>query len=446
MPSLAPLGGFPQETFLRRRARALERLGRSAMVLPAAPLVRSSRDSDYPYRPDSELFYLTGVTEPEAVAVLRGHADEERFVLFVRERDPEAELWAGPRLGPEGAAERFGADAVFPVSALEEKLPELLLGSDGLFYRLDGRLPRVEALVLRVLARARARGPREGTGPRSVTDPGEVLDDMRLVKEPGELERMRRAAQVSADSVRDALARTRPGMGEWEVEALVDGGFRGRGGDGPGYETIVAAGSHACVLHYVKNRGRIGEGDLVLLDAGAAVGLYTGDITRTYPASGRFSPEQRAVYDVVEAARAASVAAVRPGASVEDVHRAALDVLVAGLVELGVLSGEPAALVEEEAYKPFYPHRTSHWLGLDVHDPGDYARSGRSRALEPGMVLTIEPGLYFAPQGPAGEGPFSGIGVRVEDDVAVTADGGENLTAALPTAAEAVAALVGTEA
>ena len=446
MPAVRPLGGFPPETFARRRERVFERLGDGALVLPAAPLLYRSRDTEHPYRPDSELFWLTGVTEPDAVAVLRGHADEERFVLFVRARDPEAELWAGPRLGPEAAAERFGADAAHPVAELEARLPDLVVGADRLLVRLDDRAPRVQRLALEALRRARARGAREGTGPRAAVDPGEVLDDLRVVKEPVEIERMRRAAAVTVDVARAALARARPGMGEWELEALLDGGFRRAGADGPGYETIVGSGANACVLHYVANADRLGEGDLVLVDTGAAIDLYAADLTRTFPASGRFGGRQREVYDLVEGARAAGVAAVRPGATVDDVHRAALGVLVPGLVDLGVLSGDPDELAAEEAHKPYYPHRTSHWLGLDVHDVGDYARGGASRVLEPGMVLTVEPGLYFAPDGPAGEGPWGGIGVRVEDDVVVTEDGCENLTGAMPSSAEAVAALVGSQA
>jgi Xaa-Pro aminopeptidase len=435
-----PLGGFPPETFPRRRDRALAALGDGVIVLPAAPLRFKSRDTEYPYRPDSELYYLTGLTEPDLVAVLRG-GENAGLTLFARERDPELELWSGERLGPERVAERTGADVVHPLAALEDELPGLITGPGRIHYRM-GADPRTDRLVLDALARGRARGARRGTGPRAVVDPGEILDDLRLIKDAHELGRLRRAAAITVDAFRAALAATAPEMGEWELQAILDGGFRRAGGDGPGYETIVGGGARACVLHYVENRCRVGASDLVLIDAGAALGLYHADITRTWPVGGRFSGEQRAIYEVVESARTAAVAAIRPGTTIAAVHEAAVSVMVAGLVELGVLEGDPAALAAEEKHKPFYPHQTSHWLGLDVHDVGDYARGGQARVLEPGMVFTVEPGLYFRPGAEGGE-RFQGIGVRVEDDVLVTADGCENLTGALPTAADRIAELVG---
>lgn len=439
---LAPLGGFAPTTFEARRQRILEGLGRDAMVLPAAPVVRAPQGAEYPYRPDPELFYVTGMVQPEAVAVLRGHADDERFVLFVRPRDEEAELWSGPRMGPERAGELFGADAAWPVTELEERLPGLLAGADVVHYRL-GAAPRVETLVGRALERARGRGARKGTGPRGVLDPGGVLDPLRLVKEEAELDRLRQAAAITARAHRDAMGMAGPGLGEWELQASLEATFRRNGAEGPAYGTIVASGENACVLHYVENRKRLEEGDLVLVDAGASFGMYAADITRTFPASGRFSPEQRVVYEVVEEARRRAVEAARPGATIADVHRAAQETLVEGLVEMGVLDGPPEAALDQEDHKPFFPHQTSHWLGLDVHDPGDYASGEEPRVLEPGMVFTVEPGLYFPPGGAAYEGPFSGIGVRIEDDVAVTAEGCEILTAEVPTEPAAVEELVG---
>jgi Xaa-Pro aminopeptidase len=435
-----PLGGFPPDTFRRRRERALAALGDGVLVLPAAPVRFKSRDSEYRYRPDSELFYLTGLAEPDLVAVLRG-GEGGGLTLFVRERDPELELWSGERLGPERAAELTGADQVHPISALEDELPGLIVGPREVHYRM-GAWGRTDRLVLDALARGRARGPRKGTGPRALTDPGEVLDDLRLIKDEDEIAHLRRAAAISVDAFRAALAASAPEVGEWELEAVLDGGFRRAGADGPAYETIVGGGSRACILHYVENRCRLGAADLVLIDAGAAVGLYHADITRTWPVSGRFSAEQRAVYEIVESARSAAVAAVRPGATIAAVHAAAVAEMVAGLVELGVLEGDPAELAAEEKHKPFYPHQTSHWLGLDVHDVGDYARAGASRVLEPGMVFTVEPGLYFRP-GAEGADRYQGIGVRIEDDVLVTAGGCENLTGALPTDADRIAELVG---
>jgi Xaa-Pro aminopeptidase len=433
----APLRGFSPETFRNRRALVFEALGSDAMVLPAASIQFASRDTERRFRPDSELFYLTGLVEPDAVAVLRGHAQEERFVLFVRPKDAKAELWNGPRLGPERAKECHGADAAYPLNELEERLPRLLDGARRVYYRLDQET-RVDALVRQVLRTARARGARTGAGPRGLLDPGEILDEMRLVKDADEIARLRRAAQVTAEGVGEAMQAVEPGVGEWELEATLEAAFRRKGAEGPGYLSIVASGANACVLHYVDNVRRVGENDLVLIDAGASVDLYCGDITRTFPATGTFTREQRAVYDVIERARAAAVDAVRPGATVLDVHDAALAVLTEGLVGLGVLQGSVDELIREKKHELFYPHRTSHWLGLDVHDPGDYARDGKERALGPGMVLTVEPGLYFGPDVEGVPDRLRGIGVRIEDDLLVTPDGAEVLTSALPTAADQV--------
>jgi Xaa-Pro aminopeptidase len=441
--------GFPPERFARRRELALERLGSGALVLPAASVRYRSGDSEYPYRADSELFYLTGFGDPGAVAVLRGFAEEERFVLFVRPRDPKAEAWGGTRPDADEVAREFGADAVYPLGELEERLPEILGGADRVFHRptnggeADGGVGK---LVLRALRRARRGGSRTGSGPRGVIDPGEVLDELRLVKDDDELQRLRSAAEITVDGFRAAMAATHPGAGEWEIEATLEYTFRMRGGRAPAFATIVGSGPNACVLHYARNDRRIIDGDLVLVDGGAEFGMYAGDISRTFPASGRFRPEQRVIYDAVARAQRAAIAAVREGTTIDEIHHAAVQVLVEGLVDAGVLSGDPALLHEEKAHEPFFPHRTSHWLGLDVHDVGDYARDGTPRPLVPGMVLTVEPGLYFPPGIEAehpGAARFAGIGVRIEDDVLVTPDGPENLTGALPVEADEVAALVG---
>lgn len=440
MHAFDPLDGIPRAVFQARRAAVLEALGKGVMVLPAAPQALRSRDTEWPYRPDSELFYLTGATEPESVAVLVGGA-EARTILFVRERDAEAELWSGLRLGPDGAAERLELEEVHPLGELEDRLPGLLRAGDRLHVRLgrDGRLDRA---VLDALAEARARGPRKGTGPRGVVDPGEILDEMRLRKDEHEVRLLREAAALTLEGHRAAAAAVRPGAGEWEVQARVEAVFRSAGA-GPGYGTIVGAGANACVLHYTANASRLGPDDAVLVDAGAELRLYQGDVTRTYPAGGAFTAPQRAVYEVVDEARRAALARLAPGVRVDEVHDAAVRTLTEGLVALGVLRGDVGDLVEAEAHRPFYPHQTSHWLGLDVHDPGDYARGGTSRPLEPGMVLTVEPGLYFPPGVEGRAAAFAGIGVRIEDDALVTAGGHENLTAALPTAVGAVEALVG---
>ena len=440
-----PMLGFSPETFRARRERALAALEGSALVLPAAPAALKSRDTERRYRADSELFYLTGVVEPGALAVLRPGGDDGDFSLFVRPRDEEAERWSGERLGPDGAREVFSADQVYRADEVEKRLPHLLAGPESVYFRL-GSGSRVEALVVEALATARLRGARKGLGPRSVVDPGEILDPMRLVKDPEEVDRMRRAASVTIDAYHDLLSAIRPGVGEWELEAALDAGLRKRGAWGPAYPTIVGSGPNACVLHYLSNDRTLEEGDLVLVDAGAELDLYAADITRTFPVSGRFSDTQRSIYDVVLRANRRAVEAVRPGTTVAQVHREARDGLIDGLQGLGILVGSKDDVLEGETYKPFFPHQTSHWLGLDVHDVGDFAWGGESRVLEPGMVLTVEPGLYFAPGAAGSDGvlaDYLGMGVRIEDDVLVTADGHEVLTASLPVEAEEIEALLG---
>lgn len=432
----------PVSRLLERRRMVAERLGDGVLVLPGAPHRYRSRDTEYPHRPDSDLFWLTGLTEPDAVAVLVG-GDEPRLEVFVRPRDREAELWGGVRQGPEGALAATGAHQAHPLPELPKRLAAILDESRGVHFRM-GAHPEVEPLVVEGLRRARNRGARKGGGIRSVVDPGEILDDLRLRKDDFELDRMRAAADLTVEGFRALVPHIRPGVPEQRLQAVLEEAFLAGGGDGPAYGTIVGSGRNACVLHYVTNRREMEAGDLVLVDAGAAWGLYAADITRTYPVGGSFTPEQRALYEVVEAARAAAAEQVRPGAAVAHVHEAAVRALCSGLVELGVLGGDPGELAEEGAHKPFFPHQTSHWLGLDVHDVGDYARDGISRVLEPGMVLTVEPGLYFGPGAMEAAGdaaaPFAGMGIRLEDDLLVTLEGHENLTAALPSGAGAVEA------
>ena len=440
MTTLDPLAGIPASVFQSRRADVFAALGDGIMVLPAAPLLYRSRDTEVPYRPDSELFWVTGMVEPGALAVLLGGA-EPRMILFVPARDRDAELWSGPRMGPEEAAERFGADEVCSRSELDFRLPALLREGSRIHARM-GVHADLDRMVVDALAWGRARGPRRGVGPRSVVDPGEILDDLRLVKEAWEVDRLRAASALSVEGHRAAAAAVAPGVGEWAVQAAVEGAFRAGGGSGPGFGTIVGSGGNACFLHYVDNGRVIGPGELVLVDAGAERLLYQGDITRVYPSSGRFTPVQRAVYEAVDAARAAAVDAVAPGVTVAHVHETAARVLLEGLVALRVLAGPIDDLLAQEAHKPFFPHQTSHWLGLDVHDVGDYARAGASRILEPGMVLTVEPGLYFPPGGEGAAAELAGLGVRVEDDVLVTESGHENLTAALPSGVDGIEALM----
>jgi Xaa-Pro aminopeptidase len=396
------------------------------------------------YRADSELFYLTGVTEPGAVAVLRPGGEDGDFVLFVRPRNAEEELWSGERLGPERAGEVFGADKTHGSDVLSEHLPKLLAGAENVYFRIGTDSP-VQSLVVGALQAARLRGARKGVGPRGIVDPGRLLDPLRLVKSPEELEHMRRAATITIEAFTEMFKAVRPGVGEWELEGILNGAFRRKRARGPAYPTIVASGANACVLHYEDNDCRVQDGDLVLVDAGAEVDHYVCDITRTFPVSGSFTAAQRALYDLVLDAHDQAMEGIRPGVTLESIHHTARDVLVEGFLDLGILDGDKADVIGTEAYKPFYPHQTAHWLGLEVHDVGDYASSGVSRVLEPGMVFTVEPGLYFPGLGEGSGVPeeYVGVGIRIEDDVVVTAEGHEVLTAGLPVSADEIERLAG---
>ena len=427
-------GSIGADDFRRRRERFLEQIGEGVAVLGAAPELVKSRDTDVPYRQNSDFFYLTGFLEPEAVAVLTPHDPEHRFTLFVRPKDPERETWSGVRAGVEGARERFGADAAYPIAELDERLKALVEPADALWYSVLGDGGGMDRRMLGLLAGFRTSRPRSGKGPWDVRDPGQLLDRMRLIKEPGEIALLREAAELSARGHLEAMRAGRPGVGEWEVQARLDHTFRAHGPDsGTAFQPIVGSAHNSTILHYVTNARRIGEGELVLVDAGAEVAMYCADITRVFPAGGRFSEAQRAVYDVVHGALRAAIDAIRPGAPVTAGHEAARRVLVEGMIALGLLEGEVDAIIEEEKpYKRFYMHNTSHWLGLDVHDAGVYrGRDGEPIVYEPGMVLTVEPGLYIPVEDDIPE-HLRGIGVRLEDDVLVTEDGNEVLTRGVP--------------
>tara|TARA_B100001123_G_scaffold88570_1_gene101814 strand:+ start:6303 stop:7646 length:1344 start_codon:yes stop_codon:yes gene_type:complete len=441
--------GFSQEIFCARRKKIFENMEGSVMVLPAAPVSMKSRDTEFRYRADSELFYLTGVVDPGSLAVLNPNGDSGSFVLFIQPRDEEKERWDGKRLGLDEAKDIFCADEVYSLEDLEKYLPRLLSPAETIFFRL-GSGSRIEQLVIQSLTTARIGRSRRILGPQSVADPGMVLDPMRIVKDPEEVERIRQAAVVTVQAYQEMLPAIRPGVGEWEIEAVLDSEFRKRGAWGPAYTTIVGSGSNSTILHYVSNNCTLENGDLVLVDAGAEVDLYNADITRTLPISGRFSDRQNDIYEIVLCANREAIETIRPGVSVDQIHLNSLDVLIQGLMELGILNGDKDKIIEDEIYKPFFPHQTSHWLGLDVHDVGDYTFGKKPRILEPGMVLTVEPGLYFIPS-PVSSievkdevlSEYIGIGVRIEDDVLVTSDGNEVLTASLPVTAEEIESLVG---
>ena len=400
------------------------------MLLPAAPVRFKNADSEYRYRPDSELLYLTGWDAPGCIALLRGFADEDRFVLFAPERDPEKELWTGPLGEPEEVGKRVGADRAFPMGDFAGKAPGLLAGGEGIHYRL-GASDECDRVVRQALGDGRRLRARSGVGPWMMADPGAVLDDMRLRKDPAEIARMREAARISVAAFGEVLPRVRAGVGEWEVEAALEAGFRGRGANGPAFATIVAAGANACTLHYAANSTRIGPDDLVLIDAGAEFDFYAADITRTVPAGERLEGARREIYEVVRDAHRAAVAACVPGGTLDAVHHAAVGRIAAGLVDTGILKGTVDEVIDKRSYRPFFPHRTSHWLGLDTHDAGPYRDQDGPMKLEPGMAFTVEPGLYFAPGCGADQPELEGTGIRLEDDVLVTAAGAEVLTGGL---------------
>ena len=431
--------------FAQRRRRFFEQLGGAAAVIPAAALVVHHADCEWPFRQNSDFWYLTGFDEPEAVALFLPHRSEgERFVLFVQPREASAEVWNGFRWGCEGAVAAFGADLAHPRSELEQRLPEYLKGAEGIAFRV-GKHPKVEPLVLAAWAGQLDRAPRSGSAALGLVAPCPLLHALRLRKGPEELERMREAARISAEAHELARQVVRPGLLERQVQAVIEQHFLEQGARGPAYGTIVAGGDNACVLHYTANSSPLNDGDLLLIDAGCSLSdYYNGDITRTFPVNGRFSGEQRALYELVLAAQEAAVASVAPGFTAEGVHDTALRVLVAGLLDLGLLVGSVEGVIEQGAYRHLYMHRTGHWLGLDVHDVGAYRLGEHHVELEPGMVLTVEPGLYVSDRLPVPEGQpeigecWKGIGIRIEDDVAVTDHGHENLTAA---ALKATAAL-----
>lgn len=432
---------IPSRDFARRRRRLMERLGTGSIALiPAAFETPRNRDVQYPFRQDSDFYYLTGFPEPEAVAVLApGH--EQEFSLFCRERDPEMEIWHGRRVGQEGVIARYGANHAHPIGEIDEHLPPLLENRQRVFYSI-GYNPAFDQQVMSWVNQIRARSRSGVRAPGEFIALEHVLHEMRLYKDLAEIAVMREAGRITAEAHGRAMAVCKPGMMEYEIEAEILRTFLRRGG-GWAYPSIVGGGANGCILHYTENNAPLRDGELLLIDAGTEVDGYASDITRTFPINGRFSPEQRVLYQLVLAAQQAAIDQVRPGQPWNAFHDAAVRVLTEGLVELGLLEGEPDQLIEEEKYKKFYMHKTGHWLGMDVHDVGDYKMGDAWRNLEPGMVTTVEPGLYI-PAGTEGvDERWWNIGIRIEDDVLVTATGNEILSAGVPKEIDAIEALVG---
>ncbi len=420
------------DVYQRRRQRFLKALGDGVAVLASAPPQVHHSDVEFPFRQDSDFYYLTGFDEPGAVAVFAPHHPEHQFVLFVRPRIREQEIWHGIRAGLEGATERFGADVAYAIEEVDQHLPGYLKESGRIYTKL-GRDEAFNQRMLKWLDHFQRNRVRTGSGPVGMDDPGVLIHSLRLHKDPEELTLMERAIAISAEAHRQARELAKPGVYEYEIQALIEYIFRKSGAQGPAYPSIVAAGENACILHYIENRKKLEAGELLLIDAGCSYGYYNADITRTFPVSGRFSPEQKAVYEVVLEAQKAAIQEVQVGQPYESAHLRAVRVLTEGLVDLGLLSGSVDQLIEENKYRAFYMHRTGHWLGLDVHDVGAYKISEQEwHKLAPGNLLTVEPGLYIAPDCETVPEAFRGIGIRIEDDVLVTEQGPKVLTSAIP--------------
>ena len=430
-----------QLEFLRRRQALLAQMApASAALIFAAPEANRSADSEYPYRQNSDFWYFTGFNEPEAVLVLIKSDDTHNHsVLFNRIRDKTAEIWFGRRLGQEAAPEKLGVDRALAFPEIGKHLYQLLNGLDAV-YHAQGEYAYADEIVFAALDKLRKGSRQNLTAPATVTDWRPIVHEMRLFKSAEEIEIMRRAGEISAMAHTRAMQTCKPGMFEYQLEGEIHHEFNRHGARFPSYNTIVGAGENGCILHYTENESVMRDGDLVLIDAGCEYMGYAGDITRTFPVNGKFSPAQREVYDIVLESLETALRLFRPGTSIHEVNGEVVRIMVTGLVKLGILKGEVDTLVAENAHRPFFMHGLSHWLGLDVHDVGVYGQD-RSRVLEPGMVLTVEPGLYIAPDADVPEA-YRGIGIRVEDDIVITENGNENLTASVVKKADDIEALM----
>lgn len=434
--------GIDRSEYRQRREQLMEKIGNGTAIFRSAPHAVMHNDVEYIYRQDSDFFYLTGFNEPEAVAVLAPHHPEHRFILFVQPKDPALETWTGYRCGVEGAKERYDADEAYSIAELDEKLPQYLEKADRIYYHL-GRDRAFNEKMLSYWQRGIALYPKKGMGATAIEDTNFILHPMRQIKSDAELEMLRKATAISAAAHNRAREYAQVGRYEYQIQAEIEHTFRLEGAMGPAYPSIVATGANACILHYIENDRPLQNNDLLLIDAGCAYGYYNGDITRTFPVNGKFTPEQKILYEIVLEAQLRAIAVVQPGNPYNQFHDTAVRVLVEGLMDLGLLVGDIEEIIAEEKYRPFYMHRTGHWLGLDVHDVGVYKCGEEAwQILQPGHVLTVEPGLYIAPDIKPAEGQpeipekWRGIGIRIEDDVLVTATGHEILTAATPKAVE----------
>ena len=413
---------------------------KSVAIIPGAHDTRRSNDTHYRFRQDSDFFYLTGFEEPDALAVIKPESDKT-YTLFVRPRDPEREIWDGRRAGVDGAVNDFGADEAFPTAEFASKLADFLDGAEVLYYRL-GVDEELDNTIVKEIARMRGWNRKPIHPPQTIVDPATIVHEMRVLKTPDEIEIMQRAADIAAEAHCEAMKAAKPGMQEYQLEALIEQVFRRHGASGPAYTSIVGAGPNATVLHYINNDGELHDGDLLLVDAGAEYKGYASDITRTFPINGRYTPAQREIYDLVLKAQMACVDMVRPGTTHDQLKQRSIEILTEGMVELGLLQGKPEELIKEKKYEQFYMHGLGHMLGIDVHDVGRYYYGTESRALEPGVVMTVEPGIYIAPDTKDIPEKYLGIGVRIEDDVLCTNNGPRVLTTKVPKHAEEIEELI----
>lgn len=430
-----------QQNYRERRKQLLEKMPEgSIMVIAAESLKTRNNDAEYPFRQSSNFYYLTGFNEPDALLVM-AKGEEAAVTLFCPPRDPNMEIWTGYRAGPEGCVERFGADQAFNLDEIDERLPKMIDGASQLLYPIA----RDKALDARVKGWLETLGRSVRSGavlPQTLADSDRLLHEMRLFKSAAEIELMQRAATISATAHCQAMIACKPGIYEFQLESVIQAYCGSQGARFQAYTPIVAGGANACILHYIENDQPIADGDLVLIDAGCELDNYASDITRTFPANGRFSDEQAAIYDLVLKANEACIEAVRPGTCWDSLHQLSVRILTEGLIELGLLQGDLDELIEAGAFRRFYMHRIGHWLGMDVHDVGDYRVDGEWRKLAPGIVTTIEPGIYIAPDDHSVEERWRGIGVRIEDDVLVTEQGSKVLTAGVPKLRSEIEALM----
>jgi Xaa-Pro aminopeptidase len=427
-----------QAEYRQRREQLMAKIGNGTAIFGSAPMAVMHNDVEYTYRQDSDFYYLTGFNEPHAVAVIAPHHPEHKFIIFVQPKEREKEIWTGYRVGVDAAKTEYGADAAYLISELDEQLPQYLAPSDKIYYHM-GRDEQLNNKVIQHWQRLLRSYGKRGTGPIAIEDPFLTLHPLRMIKSPAELDLMREAARIAAIAHNHARKFAKPGVNEYEIEAEIEYIFRKHGAMGVAYPSIVATGANACVLHYIENNSELQDGDLLLIDAGCSVGYYNSDVTRTFPVNGKFTSEQKILYELVLDAQMASIEQVKPGTTWKDFHHTSVQIITEGLVNLELLTGDVNTLIEEGIYKNFYMHGTGHWLGLDVHDVGIYMHGAESwYQFQPGNIITVEPGIYISPDIEPAEGQpkiddcWKGIGIRIEDDVLVTATGNEVLTAAVP--------------